>query len=103
MRERSIANVAPLDAAGPTHLVFFDKPRFSGAAAKTHAGVCLTTAELARHLPPRVAALIVREPFRAFVTVARELFPKSLRPSSLYEASALPARMCIRRRALKTA
>jgi UDP-3-O-[3-hydroxymyristoyl] glucosamine N-acyltransferase len=85
MRERSIANVAPLDAAGPDDLVFFDKARFSGAAAKTRAGVCLTTAELVHHLPPRVAALIVREPYRAFVTVARELFPKSLRPSSLYE------------------
>jgi UDP-3-O-[3-hydroxymyristoyl] glucosamine N-acyltransferase len=84
--ERSISNVAPLDAAGPADLVFFDKARFSGAAAKTHAGVCLTTAELVHHLPPRVAALIVREPFRAFVTVARELFPKSLRPSSLYES-----------------
>ncbi len=86
MQERSIVNVAPLDAAGPDDLVFFDKARFSGAAAKTHADVCLTTAELAHHLPPRVAALIVREPYRAFVTVARELFPKALRPSSLYES-----------------
>ena len=85
VRLRHIANIAPLDAAGPADLVFFDKARFSGAAAETHAGACLTTAALARHLPPRVAVLAVREPYRAFVTVARELFPASLRPSSLYE------------------
>jgi UDP-3-O-[3-hydroxymyristoyl] glucosamine N-acyltransferase len=84
-----IANVAPLDAAGPSDLAFFDKPRFSVEAAKTHAGACLTTAALAPQLPPRVAALIVREPYRAFVTVARELFPESLRPSSLYEGAGM--------------
>ncbi len=50
----------------------------------THAGACLTTAALAKHLPPHVAVLVVREPYRAFVLVARELFPQSLRPSSLF-------------------
>jgi UDP-3-O-[3-hydroxymyristoyl] glucosamine N-acyltransferase len=84
---RAIANVAPLDAAGPADLVFFDKPRFSIAAGKTHAGACLTTAALVSYLPARVVALIVREPYRAFVTVAHELFPESLRPSSLYEGA----------------
>jgi UDP-3-O-[3-hydroxymyristoyl] glucosamine N-acyltransferase len=84
-----IANVAPLDAAGPSDLAFFDKPRFSVEAAKTHAGACLTSATLARQLPARTTALVVREPYRAFVTVARELFPESLRPSSLYEGASM--------------
>jgi len=82
---RSISNVAALDAAGPSDLVFFDKGHFSAQAATTQAGACLTNKALASHLPARVAALIVREPYRAFVTVARELFPQALRPSSLYE------------------
>ena len=33
-----------------------------------------------------MAALVVREPYRAFVLVARELFPHALRPSSLSKA-----------------
>jgi UDP-3-O-[3-hydroxymyristoyl] glucosamine N-acyltransferase len=83
---RTIVNIAPLDRAGPGDLSFFDNKRFAGAAAATHAGACLTTATLAKDLPARVAVLVVREPYRAFVTVAREMFPHALRPSSLYPA-----------------
>jgi len=80
---RRIVNVAPLDRAAPCDLSFFDNRKFIAAAAATHAGACLTTAALANELPARVVALIVPEPYSAFVTVARGLFPHSLRPSSL--------------------
>ena len=83
VRARHIVNVAPLDRASPSDIAFFDAKRFSVAAAKTYAGICLTSAALATELPPRVTALVVKEPFRAFVKVARTLFPQSLRPSSL--------------------
>jgi len=83
---RSICNVAAIDAAGPSDLTFFDKGLFSAQAAKTQAAACLTTKALATHLPARTAALIAREPYRTFVTVARELFPQALRASSLYES-----------------
>ena len=85
-RARRIANVAALDRAGPADLSFYDNKRFADAAATTHAGACLTTAALAKTLPSRVVAITVREPYRAFVAVARALFPHALRPSSLYEA-----------------
>ena len=42
------------------------------AAGNPPAGACLTTAALAKELPARVAALTVREPYRAFVTVAQK-------------------------------
>ena len=35
--------------------------------------------------------LCVREPYRAFVEVTRELFPGALRPSSFFEASGVAA------------
>ncbi len=82
---RLIVNVAPLDRASPHDLAFFDNRKFAAAAAATHAGVCLTTTALAGDLPPNVAVLTVRDPYRAFVTVAREMFPQALRPSSLSE------------------
>jgi UDP-3-O-[3-hydroxymyristoyl] glucosamine N-acyltransferase len=85
-RARRIANVAALDRAGPGDLSFCDSKSYAAAAAGSHADACLTTAALAEYLPARVAALVVREPYRAFVAVARELFPHALRPSSLYEA-----------------
>ncbi|MGH6737530.1 MAG: LpxD N-terminal domain-containing protein, partial [Bradyrhizobium sp.] len=52
---RSIGNIASLDRAGPSDLAFLDNARFADAAARTHAGACLTTAVLAQGLPARVA------------------------------------------------
>ncbi|MEI9805433.1 MAG: UDP-3-O-(3-hydroxymyristoyl)glucosamine N-acyltransferase [Pseudolabrys sp.] len=80
---RRIIGLAPLDRATPSELTFFDHKKYADAAAITHAGACLTTAALAQYVPPHVAVFAVREPYRAFVTVSRELFPHSLRPSSL--------------------
>jgi UDP-3-O-[3-hydroxymyristoyl] glucosamine N-acyltransferase len=82
---RRIANLAPLDRAAPSDLTFFDSKRYASAAAATHAGACITTAALAKELPAKVAILTVREPYRAFVTAARAMFPQALRPSSLSE------------------
>jgi UDP-3-O-[3-hydroxymyristoyl] glucosamine N-acyltransferase len=85
-RSRRIVNVAALDRATPSELSFLDNKNYAPAAAATHAGACLSTAALAKELPAHVTALVVREPYRAFVQVARALFPQSLRPSSLYAA-----------------
>jgi len=85
-RVRRIVNVAALDRATPSELSFLDNKNYAPVAAVTHAGACLTTAALAKELPAHVTALFVREPYRAFVQVARALFPQALRPSSLYEA-----------------
>src|SRR5262249_3526208 len=83
---RRIVNIAPLDRASPSDLTFFDSRNFSKAAAATPAVPCLTMTALAKELPARVAILTVREPYRAFVTAARALFPHALRPSSLSNA-----------------
>lgn len=83
---RRIVDVAPLDRASPNAVTFFDNKNYTATAGATRAGACITNAALAKHLPSIVPAFIVREPFRAFVMVARELFPHALRPSSLAEA-----------------
>ncbi|HEY5379203.1 MAG TPA: UDP-3-O-(3-hydroxymyristoyl)glucosamine N-acyltransferase [Pseudolabrys sp.] len=80
---RLIVDAAPLDRASPAAISFLDNTSYSTIAAATHAGACFTTAKLAVHLPHAVPAIIVAEPFRAFVMVMRELFPHALRPSSL--------------------
>jgi UDP-3-O-[3-hydroxymyristoyl] glucosamine N-acyltransferase len=85
-----ISDVAALDRASPRDIAFFEKKSLAAVAATTHAGACLTTSALAKTLPGRVAPLIVREPYKAFVQVARALFPHALRPSSLYEGRVIP-------------
>jgi UDP-3-O-[3-hydroxymyristoyl] glucosamine N-acyltransferase len=85
---RRIADVAALDRAAPWDLSFLDSDRFAVPAATSRAGACFVTEALAAHLPPRVVALVVDEPYGAFVTVARALFAHGQQPSSLYPAGA---------------
>lgn len=84
--DRRIVNVAPLDRAGPRDISFLDNVKYADQLAGTHAGACLVTGRFTGAVPARTAALTVREPYRAFVTVARALFPSALRPSSLFAA-----------------
>ncbi len=81
-----IANIAPLDLAGPDDLSYVDSAKFAAMLASTHAGACLITERFESQAPRGLSVLRTSEPYRAFVAVARALFPDSLRPSSLFEA-----------------
>ena len=81
---RRIDNVAPLDAAGPSDLTFFDNARFADQFASTRAGACLVAPRFMDSSPPGLAVLRTKEPYRAFVAVARALFPAALRTTSLF-------------------
>jgi UDP-3-O-[3-hydroxymyristoyl] glucosamine N-acyltransferase len=84
--DRLITNVAPLDRAGPSDLAFLDSGKFVDAFGRTHAGACLTSERFEGHAPTGLAVLRSEDPFRAFVAVARKMFPDAMRPSSLFEA-----------------
>jgi UDP-3-O-[3-hydroxymyristoyl] glucosamine N-acyltransferase len=84
--DRLITGVAPLDRAGPHDLSFLEKGQYVDAAARTRAGACLVSARLIDRVPAHIVTLQVRDPFRAYVTISRALFPDALRPASLFEA-----------------
>jgi len=85
--DRRIANIAPLDTAASIDISFLDNSKYSAALAATHAGACFVAPRFAAAAPAGLAVLVTPEPYRAFVTVARTLFPGALRPSSLFEES----------------
>jgi UDP-3-O-[3-hydroxymyristoyl] glucosamine N-acyltransferase len=85
--DRRITSVSAIDLAGPADLTFLDSSKYVGQLATTGAGICLVGERFAELAPAHVAVLVAREPQRAFVTVARELFADALRPSSLMEAT----------------
>jgi UDP-3-O-[3-hydroxymyristoyl] glucosamine N-acyltransferase len=85
-RERRISNIAPLDRAGPDDLTFLDNAKYSEQLASTRAGACLMTPRFEKDAPAGLAVLSTPQPYRAFVAVARVLFPDALRPSSLFDA-----------------
>jgi UDP-3-O-[3-hydroxymyristoyl] glucosamine N-acyltransferase len=89
--DRRVTHIAPLDRAGPSDLTFIDNAKSVRHLESTQGGICLAGRRFADRVPPRVTVLTVREPYRAFVTAARALFPDALRPSSLSEASGVAA------------
>jgi UDP-3-O-[3-hydroxymyristoyl] glucosamine N-acyltransferase len=84
--DRRIRNVAPLDTAGAADISFLDDAQHAGELVTTRAGACLVAPRFADAAPSELVVLVTDEPYRAFVTVARALFPAALRPSSLFEA-----------------
>jgi UDP-3-O-[3-hydroxymyristoyl] glucosamine N-acyltransferase len=85
--DRRITGIAALDQAAPSDLAFLDKAKYAPQLSLSAAGACLMTERYAARAPTHVNVLCVAEPYRAFVEVARALFPDALRPSSLFEAS----------------
>lgn len=84
---RRIRNIAPLDTAGPSDVSFLDNSKFVGEFAVTRAGACVVAPRFAKSAPSGLALLVNVEPYRAFVSIARALFPTALHPSSLFGAN----------------
>ncbi len=85
--DRRIRNIAPLDRAGGFDISFLDNSKYLAELAATRAGACLLAPRFESAAPSALAVLVTAEPYRAFVAVARALFPAALRPSSLFGAS----------------
>jgi UDP-3-O-[3-hydroxymyristoyl] glucosamine N-acyltransferase len=83
---QSLADVAPLDLAGPNDLTFIESNKYADALATTRAGACLMPPRFESRAPNGLVVLRTHEPYRAFVAVHSVLYPQSLRPSSLFEA-----------------
>jgi UDP-3-O-[3-hydroxymyristoyl] glucosamine N-acyltransferase len=93
--DRCIDNIAPLDTAGPAELTFFDNAKYADQFALTRAGACLTAPRFAEPGPAGVAILRIKEPYRAFVAVARALFPAALQASSLFATQGISDRALV--------
>lgn len=90
-----ITNVAPLNRAGASDLAFLDTAKYADVLTSTQAGACLMTERFESQAPSSMNVLRAKEPYRAFVIVARRLFEDSLRPSSLFETEGVPSTAAI--------
>src|ERR1700686_121767 len=81
---QQVRGLASLDEAGPMHLAFFDNLKYADQLASTKAGACMVSARFEARVPAHVAVLRAAPPFRAFVTIARELYSSALRPQSWF-------------------
>jgi UDP-3-O-[3-hydroxymyristoyl] glucosamine N-acyltransferase len=81
--DRRIGNIAPLDTAAAGDITFLDNPKYLDVLAVTRAGACFVAPRFEAAAPPQPAVLVTAEPYRAFVAVARALFPAALLPRSV--------------------
>lgn len=84
--DREIRDVATLDQAGAHDLAFLENPRYADQLGATRAGACLIAPRFRDRVPAGLAVLTARDPYGAFVEVARALYPASLRPASPFGA-----------------
>jgi UDP-3-O-[3-hydroxymyristoyl] glucosamine N-acyltransferase len=89
--DQVVRGVASLDEAGPHHLSFFENQRYADQLARTHAGACLVSETFKGDIPAHVAVLRAKRPFAAFVELARQLQPETLRPESGFALSGIAA------------
>jgi UDP-3-O-[3-hydroxymyristoyl] glucosamine N-acyltransferase len=86
-----IGNIAALDRAGPGDLAFIDNVKYVDHLRETRASACLAGPRFEKQAPAHVAVLRVREPYRAFIAVARKLFAGMLRPASVFATRGIAA------------
>jgi UDP-3-O-[3-hydroxymyristoyl] glucosamine N-acyltransferase len=85
LTHQSVSDVAASDRAGPHDITFVDQGDAERQLRLTQAGVCFVRQGLADNAGPHTIALVVEDPYRAFLRVAAALYPDATRPSSLFE------------------
>jgi UDP-3-O-[3-hydroxymyristoyl] glucosamine N-acyltransferase len=90
---RQISGVAPLHAAGPGDLSFFDHPRYAEQLKASQAGAIAIKAQHLALAPPGAALLVTRDPHRTYALAAQRLFPEppvtpAIAPTAIVAASA---------------
>jgi UDP-3-O-[3-hydroxymyristoyl] glucosamine N-acyltransferase len=88
-RSQRMTNVAPIDLAEAGDLTFVDNAKFAKALTSTRAGAVLISEPLQCLVPNDLIVLLTPEPYKCFVLVAREFYPDTLRPSSLFETEGI--------------
>ncbi len=86
-----VRGAAALERAGPTQLTFCENRKYAAPLEQTYAGACLVNEKLEPSVPAHVAVLRVKDPYRAFVTALRELYPETLRPVSSFDLTGVAA------------
>lgn len=81
---RMIEDIAPLDAAGPSHLSFLDNPKYLAAFEATAAGACLAHPRYAERAPKGLSLLLGKEPYRAYALASQLFYPEEAKGSDTF-------------------
>ena len=72
---RLVADVAPLEIAGPDDITFLDNRKYLDAFSRCRAGAAFVAENLAARAPTGMALLLTAEPYKAFARAAQAFYP----------------------------
>jgi UDP-3-O-[3-hydroxymyristoyl] glucosamine N-acyltransferase len=75
--ETLVADIRPLDAAGPADIAFLDNPKYLPQLAQTKAAACFLQSKHAARAPAGTAVLLSPEPYRAYAKTLALFFPEA--------------------------
>ncbi len=75
--ERVIADVASLNAAGPSEISFLDNPRYLPGFEASKAGACILDPRYASRAPKGMDLLLTSTPYFAYARIAQMFYPAS--------------------------
>jgi UDP-3-O-[3-hydroxymyristoyl] glucosamine N-acyltransferase len=73
--DKTVRDVAPLDAAGPDEISFLDNPRYADAFKASRAGACIVAPDRAADAPAGMALLLSKTPYRGYALIAQAFYP----------------------------
>lgn len=80
--DTQVADIRPLDSAGPGDAAFLDNPKYLPQLAETRAIACFIQEKYAARVPPGTAALISPEPYRAYAKALALFYPDAGTPKA---------------------
>src|SRR5579884_1792356 len=72
---RLIADIAPLETAGPDEVTFLDNRKYVEAFGSSRAGAAFVHEKLADRAPAGMALLIAADPYKAFALAGQAFYP----------------------------
>ncbi|MGD9831033.1 MAG: UDP-3-O-(3-hydroxymyristoyl)glucosamine N-acyltransferase [Hyphomicrobiaceae bacterium] len=80
LADRLVHDIRPLAEAGPEHLAFFENRKYVDQLKETRAGACFLAPQFVDRLPPGVAALVTRTPYRSYALALARFYPEAAHP-----------------------
>lgn len=84
-----VTGVRPLDQAGRNDLSFMDNARYAELLTMTRAGVLVVSRKFVKQAPDSAVVLEAADPQRAYAACLSAITPSALRPTSMFDATAI--------------
>ncbi len=72
-----VEDVAPLSAAGPTHLSFLDNKKYRDQFAAAQCGACIIHPDMQGNAPKGVRLLLSKSPYKSYALAAAVIYPNA--------------------------